>query len=151
MVSTPSDWPITICVLGLTRLVGNSHYEERPIGPRSHLSFSRCDVDQAVFVKRNGVGGLTVIAVHVDDCSILASNCQLSEDFKVSFNKHVEISDLGPLRWFLGIQVHRDREQRMLSLSQASYIDAIIRRYGFEDLKPLSTPMDPAVTLSTTD
>jgi hypothetical protein len=47
--------------------------------------------------------------------------------------------------------VRRDHERRTLGLSQKSYIDAILRRYGFDELKPLSMPMDPACTLSTTD
>jgi hypothetical protein len=34
-------------------------------------------------------------------------------------------------------------------LSQRSYIKLIARRYGFEDLKPISTPMDMNVKLST--
>ena len=35
-------------------------------------------------------------------------------------------------------------------MSQRSYIDASLRRYGFEDLKPVSTPKDPATYLSST-
>ena len=34
-------------------------------------------------------------------------------------------------------------------LSQRSYINSIVRCFGFEDLKPITTPMDPNVKLST--
>ena len=34
-------------------------------------------------------------------------------------------------------------------LSQRSYIDSIVRRFGFKDLKPITTPMDPNAKLST--
>ena len=60
----------------------------------------------------------------------------------------MEITDLGELHWLLGIEVRRVREQRRLYLSQRSYIDSILRRYGFQDLKPVSIPMDPNVRLS---
>jgi hypothetical protein len=63
--------------------------------------------------------------------------------------EHVEITDMGELHWLLGIKVKRNREERTISLSQRSYIDSITRRFGFEDLKPISTPMDPNVKLST--
>ena len=33
-------------------------------------------------------------------------------------------------------------------LSQKAYIDSILRHYGLEDLKPISTPMDPASWLT---
>jgi hypothetical protein len=42
-----------------------------------HLAFSRCDVDQAVFFRRNGQGSMIVL-VHVDDCTIAASLNNLS-------------------------------------------------------------------------
>src|ERR1700678_874686 len=33
-------------------------------------------------------------------------------------------------------------------LSQRSYIDSILRRYGFDDAKPVSTPMDVNIRLT---
>ena len=33
-------------------------------------------------------------------------------------------------------------------MSQRAYINSIIRRYNFDDLKPLSMPMDPAIHLT---
>ncbi len=45
----------------------------------------------------------------------------------------------------------RDRDARSIHLSQLSYIDSILRRYNLDELKPLATPMDPNVHLSTAD
>ena len=36
----------------------------------------------------------------------------------------------------------------MIHLSQCTYIDLILRPYNFDDLKPLSIPMDPSIRLS---
>ena len=113
------------------------------------LKFTRCEVDQAVFFKREDDGKLSVVAVHVDDCTIAASSLALVEDLKRRMSEHVEITDMGELHWLLGIEVKRDREERTISLSQRSYIDSIARQFGFDDLKPISTPMDPNVKLST--
>ena len=46
--------------------------------------------------------------------------------------------------------LRRDRDRRSLALSQRSYLASIIRRYGFEDLKPISIPMDVNIRLPTT-
>ena len=69
-------------------------------------------------------------------------------EFKSDMKKHVEVTDLGKLHWLLGIEIVRNRDARTISMSQRSYIDSIIRRFGLEDLKPLSLPMDPNSRLS---
>jgi hypothetical protein len=61
-----------------------------------HLAFSRCDVDQAVFFRRNSQGSMIVL-VHVDDCTIAASSTQLIGHFKAKISEYVEITDLGEL------------------------------------------------------
>ena len=114
----------------------------------THLGFQRSDVDQAVFFRREKES-LSIVLVHVDDCTITATSMNLINDFKLRISQHVEITDLGELHWLLGIEVKRDRERRTIHLSQRSYIDSIIRRYGFQDLKPVSIPMDTNVRLTT--
>jgi transposase InsO family protein len=113
------------------------------------LGFSQCQVDQAVFYKMNAAARVTtVVAVHVDDCTIAASTPELVADLKDGLRKHVEVTDLGQLHWMLGIEVRRDREANTIHLSQRAYIDSILRRYHLNDLKPLSTPMDTQVRLT---
>ena len=107
----------------------------------THIGFQRSDVDQAVFFRRNKKS-LVIMLVHVDDCTITATSMDLINNFKVRISKHVEITDLGKLHWLLGIKVKRDREHRTIHLSQRSYLDSILRRYGLQDLKPVSIPMD---------
>jgi hypothetical protein len=113
------------------------------------LMFVRCEVDQAVFYRRDeGKGILIVVLVHVDDCSIVASSQALIDHFKHMIKRRVEITDLGKLHWILGIEVKRVRENRQLLMSQRSYIDSILRCYRLDDLKPVSTPMDPNAKLT---
>jgi len=111
------------------------------------LGFKRCQVDQAVFFRRGGKK-LIIVLVHVDDCTITANTTSLITGFKTEIAKHVDITDLGDLHWILGIEVQRIREERRILLSQRSYIDSILRRYGLDDLKPVSIPMDPNVRLT---
>ena len=115
----------------------------------SKLGFSRCGGDQAVFFRlceRTNV--LIIVLVHVDDCSIVGKTKTLIARFKVKIAKFVEITNLGELHWILGIEVQRIREEKKILLSQKSYIDSILRRYNFDDLKPVSTPMDPNTRLT---
>ncbi len=91
------------------------------------------------------------IAVHVDDCTLAAQTLKVIEDFKAELGKHVEVTDLGELHWLLGMEVKRDREARSIHLSQLSYIDSILCRHNLDEAKPLTTPMDPNIHLSTAD
>ena len=90
-----------------------------------------------------------VVLVHVDDCTITASSMSLINDFKLRISQHVEITNLGELHWLLGIKVKCDCEHWTIHLSQQSYINSILCRYGFQDLKPVSIPMDTNTHLTT--
>lgn len=85
--------------------------------------------------------------MHVDDCTIAAKSIEHVAAFKSEVRKHVEITDLGRLHWLLGIEVTRNRDTRTLSLSQKSYIDSIICRFSLDELKPVSSPMEPSIHL----
>jgi hypothetical protein len=112
------------------------------------LGFTQCAVDQAVFFRRREESGEHVIVVvHVDDCTIAAKSMKEVVELKTMIRKHVEITDLGELHWLLGIEVTRDRDERVISLSQRTYIDSIIRRFNFDELKPVSNPMEPSAKL----
>ncbi len=113
------------------------------------MGFMRCDVDQAVFFRRKG-SSLIIVVVHVDDCTIAATSVKLITKFKRRIAEYVKITDLGELHWLLGLEIKRDREQRTLYLSQRAYIASIILRYNFDDLKPVSSPMETNIHLSIT-
>ena len=94
-----------------------------------NLRFTQCAVDQAVFYWRKTTNDHIIVVVHVDDCTIAAKSLKEIEDFKRA------------------IEVMRNRDERVISLSQQSYLKSIIHCFGFEDLKPVSTPMDPSTKL----
>ncbi|XP_074371249.1 secreted RxLR effector protein 161-like [Apium graveolens] len=51
------------------------------------------------------------------------------------------MKDLGYASFVLGIQIHRDRSRGILGLSQKSYIEKILERYGMKDCAPMDTPV----------
>ena len=114
----------------------------------THLSFSRSNVDQAIFFCREG-RFVIIVLVHVNDCTITASSINLIKDFKVSIPKHVKITDLSELHWLLGIEVKCDCQHRTIHLSEWSYLKSILWQYGLQDLKPASIPMDTNICLIT--
>ena len=90
---------------------------------------------------------ILILASHINDCTLTGSSRKLMGLFKGKIQARYKITDLGPISWVLGMKVIRDRIARTVSLSQEPYIDAIITKYNFSDLKPVSIPMDPNIQL----
>lgn len=128
---------------------GGRKWYETLCAALADLGFLHAEADYGVFFKRSG-SDLTVLAIHVDDCLIVASVQRLLDACKTAIGAKYKLTELGPVSWLLGIKISRDRANRTLALSQHAYIDAILTRFNFDDLKPVSTPMDPHAPLSKT-
>jgi transposase InsO family protein len=114
------------------------------------LGFRASTADPGVFLAKIDKH-ILILAIHVDDCILTGSSPKLIADYKDKFNSRYTLTDLGPIHWFLGIKITRNRSARTISLSQTSYIDSILTRFGLSDAKPYGTPMAPGVTYSRND
>src|SRR5579859_3593957 len=95
-----------------------------------------------------------IIAMWVDDFIIFGKNMASINSLKAQLNKEYEMKDLGELKHFLGIQVHRDRERKIIHISQPRYARTVLNRYGMQDNKPASSPLPTGARLikvATTD
>ena len=57
------------------------------------------------------------------------------------------MKDLGELKYFLGIQVHRDKDCKVIHICQPGYIQTILERYGMQDSKSASAPLSAGTKL----
>jgi hypothetical protein len=55
---------------------------------------------------------------------------------------------MGQIKWFLGMEVTRDRRARTISLSQAAHVKTITKCFRLEESYGISTPLDPNIVLS---
>ena len=113
----------------------------------ANLGFKKSEANPAVFYVHQGTN-IAILACHVDDCTIVGSTQDLVQSYKDKLKKKYLLTDLGAANWLLGVKITRDLEARTLSLSQFSYIDLILTRFNFTDLKSLATPMDPSIHFS---
>jgi hypothetical protein len=60
-----------------------------------------------------------------------------------------EMSLLGELSFFLGLQIHQSNQE--IFISQTKYIREMLKRFGMEDCKPIITPMQTSCKLSKDD
>jgi hypothetical protein len=111
----------------------------------TQLGFKRSDFDHAVFYR---VDPFTIIFIHVDDMTLVTKALAIMQMIKKDIGAIIEVVDSGEIHWMLGIEIRRSLATRSIHLSQRSYIDAILSRYGFADIKPLSIPFDPHIHLT---
>ena len=107
------------------------------------LGYKVSTADLGVFYRFSGPDKYTIVAVATDDLTIIAESNESAQLIKNQLNQHFELVDLGEIKWLLGVHITRDLENRTISLGQQSYIDEIIKRFGLEDARPISTPMEP--------
>ena len=104
--------------------------------------FERCAADHSVYVPRKGANFMIVL-VYVDDLILASNSPTMLQQFKAVMEAEFKMSDLGEANLFLGLQLVRDRKQRVMRLMQTRYAEDVLRRFGMEESKPISTPMVP--------
>ena len=114
------------------------------------LGFTRLNADICLYVRRDGPNFI-FIAIHVDDMAIVAKGLPATQKTKHEIsNTDFEVSDLGELRRFVGLEVERNRDQRTITIKQSRYIQTVLERFNMQDSHPVHTPLDPNVKLTLT-
>eukprot|EP00253_Pinus_taeda_P013579 PITA_13579 len=73
----------------------------------------------------------------------------MSQNFALVMQKEFEMSLIGELTYFLGLQIQQN--EGSIFLSQTKYLKQILKKYGMEDSKPVCTPMVTGCSLSAND
>ena len=92
---------------------------------------------------------MIIVVVYVDEI-IFGRNLQiLSVNFASEMKKEFEMSMLGELTFFLGLQVYQTKKG--IFISQTKYIKYMLKIFKMEDSNPVSTPMITGCKLSKDD
>jgi len=107
-------------------------------------AFIRSTQDYSLYIH---YGRKVIALVYVDDLVLAAAKIEDISWIKTTLAQAFEMTDLGKLKVFLGLEIRRDRSQLLLSISQQRYIDRILERHGMQDSRPSLTPLDPNTRL----
>jgi len=109
------------------------------------IGFAQTYSDPCVYVNKDtGV----IIAMWVDDLIIFGKDMASIQDLKMVLNKEYEMKDLGELKYFLGIQVHCSKEQKLIHIGQSGYIGTLLERYDMQDSNPTRIPLSQGAKLT---
>lgn len=104
------------------------------------LGLKRCPYENAVYTRGKGDDSL-IIAVYVDDILVTGAKVAIIEEFNLEMGVKFEMTDLGMLSYYLGIEVQQN--QSHIVLKQSPYAKKIIEKAGMKDCNPTKYPLDP--------
>ena len=110
--------------------------------------FSKGLADSNLYIKVEN-DKLLILVVYVDDIIFGSNEEAMSQSFASIMQKEFEMSLLGELTYFLGLQIQQ--KEGGIFLSQTKYLKQILKKYGMEDAKPVCTPMVTGCSLSEND
>ena len=118
------------------------------------LGFSQLQSDNCVY-QSDTPDGKIILALHVDDVLVAASNQALIDKFNVDMSNTFDLSINNPLSTYLGMSIKRDTTAKTISLSQPGYISELLAKYpdlvgGITPVTPMaSSPYDTKKTADT--
>eukprot|EP00253_Pinus_taeda_P021198 PITA_21198 len=99
-------------------------------------NFKRCKSDSNVYMLRTH-DSLLVLVLYVDDLLIIGSSASAIATVKRALHDRFLMTDMGPLHFFLGLEISQDATG--IKLSQAKYARDLLKRFRMADCKPAST------------
>ncbi|GKF91180.1 putative ribonuclease H-like domain-containing protein, partial [Tanacetum coccineum] len=89
---------------------------------------------------------ILLVQVYVDDIIFGSTKKSLSTEFEQLMHKKFQMSSMGELTFFLGLQVEQRKDG--IFLSEDKYMYDILKKFGFSSMKTTSTPMETHKPLS---
>ncbi|GKB11593.1 putative ribonuclease H-like domain-containing protein [Tanacetum coccineum] len=101
--------------------------------------FQRGQIDKTLFIKRDQ-GDILIVQVYVDDIIFGSTKKKLCTEFEKMMHKKFQMSSMGELTFFLGLQVKQKEDG--IFISQDKYVTEILKKFSFSDVKTANTPME---------
>ncbi|GKA69670.1 retrovirus-related pol polyprotein from transposon TNT 1-94 [Tanacetum coccineum] len=104
---------------------------------RTHR-FSKGSIDPTLFITKHGED-ILLVQIYIDDIIFGSTNPKLSKRFEKLMQSKFEMSMIGELKFFLGIQIHQSLCG--IFINQAKYAQEILKKHGMTSCDSIGTPM----------
>ncbi|KAK2354920.1 putative mitochondrial protein [Trifolium repens] len=107
--------------------------------------FQKGQIDNTLF-RKTTKKDILIIQIYVDDIIFGSTNASLCKSFSKLMQDEFEMSMMGELKFFLGIQINQGKDGTYIH--QSKYTKELLKKFNLEDCKIMSTPMHPSSSLS---
>ncbi|GJY67576.1 putative ribonuclease H-like domain-containing protein [Tanacetum coccineum] len=101
--------------------------------------FHRGQIDKTLFIRRHK-DDILLVQVYVDDIIFGSTKKEMSIEFEKLMHDKFQMSSMGELSFFLGLQVKQKSDG--IFISQDKYVAEILKKFDFASVKTASTPME---------
>jgi hypothetical protein len=108
--------------------------------------FDKCPNEQTLFTKRSKEGKMLIASVYVDDLIYTGDDEEMISSFKCSMMQVFEMTDLGKMKFFLGIEVSQQGDG--IFICQKKYALEILKRFGMIESREVNSPIVSGSKLS---
>nr|GEV99831.1 uncharacterized mitochondrial protein AtMg00810-like [Tanacetum cinerariifolium] len=96
-------------------------------------------IDKTFFIKIHN-DDILLLQVYVDDIIFESTKKELSTEFEKLMHDKFQMSSMGELSFFLGLQVKKKSDG--IFISQDKYVAEVLKKFDFVNVKTASTPME---------
>jgi hypothetical protein len=108
------------------------------------------NIEESCIYKKMSGSSVLFLVLYVDDILLIGNDVQMLNSVKEYLNNNFSIKDMGEAAYVLGIKIYRDRYRRLLVLSQSTYLDKVLKRFGMENSKKGNLSIVKGISLSVT-
>jgi len=131
----------------LIKLIYGLKLSPRALSGRIHRfflinNFTRSDFDHSLFINYERQ---VILLLYVDDLVVAAPTANQIRWIRNKLHDEFDMTDLGPVQTFLGLEIWRNQCERTLPVSQSKYIQRILNIHKMDLGNPALTPADPHV------
>ena len=99
-----------------------------------------------LFIKTGKGGKILIVCLYVDDLIFIGNDEIMFVEFKKSMMLEFDITDLGKMRYFLGIEVMQRSDD--IFINQKKYTQEVLERFSIDKCNPVHNPMVPRFKLT---
>ncbi|GJY55538.1 putative ribonuclease H-like domain-containing protein [Tanacetum coccineum] len=107
--------------------------------------YKRGKIDKTLFIKRDKKD-IMLVQVYVDDIIFGSTNKSWCDEFEALMKSIFQMSSMGELTFFLGLQVKQHKGG--IFISQDKYVAEILKKFNLVNVKAAITPMETKVPLT---
>ncbi|GJU91352.1 putative ribonuclease H-like domain-containing protein [Tanacetum coccineum] len=107
--------------------------------------YRRGTIDKTLFIKKDKKD-IILVQIYVDDIIFGSTKKSWSDEFEALMKGRFQMSAMGELTFFLGLQVKQSHDG--IFISQDKYVAEILKKFDFESVKSAITPMETKAPLA---
>ncbi|GAU36022.1 hypothetical protein TSUD_211600 [Trifolium subterraneum] len=107
--------------------------------------FTKCPHEHTLFVKNGEGDKILIVSLYVDDLIYTGNDSKMMEEFKSSMKEKFAMTDLGKMKYFLGVEVSQSLQG--IFIHQHKYASEILKRFDMEECNKVCSPIVPECKL----